>query len=43
MKNTGSVATTYDLSVSGLPAGVTSSFSQSVGDGPARPDARRRL
>ena len=25
--NTGSVATTYDLSVSGLPAGVTSSFS----------------
>ena len=27
IKNTGSVATTYDLSVTGLPAGVTSSFS----------------
>jgi uncharacterized membrane protein len=26
--NTGSVATTYDLSVSGLPSGVTSSFSE---------------
>ena len=28
MQNNGSAATTYDLSVSGLPAGVTASFSQ---------------
>ena len=29
MTNNGTAATTYDLSVSGLPAGVSSSFSQS--------------
>jgi uncharacterized membrane protein len=28
LKNTGSVATTYDLTISGLPAGVTASFSR---------------
>ncbi len=43
MTNNGSAATTYDLSVSGLPAGVTAAFSQTVGDAPAgQPRSRPR-